>query len=130
MKVDSRAEQKKMYWLEAHDSKQFTCEIALRLNILQKIIVITFKFSTFCTDFEVLKPFLLKIVKFNNKTIIAFWFRSIRVFVNLIKIISTSDNVFGQYHFYQVDKNTYRPKPKGDNCIILTSIFLEIVWKF
>ena len=54
--IDSRAELKKMNSLEVHVSKQFTCEIVLRRNSLQKIDVITL---TFCTDFEVLKLFLL-----------------------------------------------------------------------
>ena len=102
--IDSRAELKKTNWLRARDSKLFTCEVALWRNVLQKIDVITLKFSKLCTDFAVFKLFYFEIVKFNNKTIIAFKFRSIRVFVDLIKMISTSDYVFGQYHFYQVDK--------------------------
>ena len=50
----------KTFWLEARDSKQFMREIALQTNVLQKIVVITFKFLTIYTDFAVLKLFLLK----------------------------------------------------------------------
>ena len=49
------------------------------------------------------KQFQVSSILYNYRLLM----RSIRVFVDLIKAISTEDVVLGRYHFYQFDKNTY-----------------------
>ena len=51
--------------------------------------------------------------------------RSKRVLVDLIKVISPEYVVWGLYHFYQVDKNTYPLNLKGDHSFSIKINYLK-----